>query len=85
MIKIASGPSGHGFAGKPSDHWDSQKRKPKDLFFIHSIVQDRIDNQMQREHRVRYAAELVLVCIICYLLCIKYSAVSAPENMLGWW
>ena len=47
--------------------------------------QYRIDNQMQREHRVRYAAELVLVCLICYLLCIKYSAVSAPENMLRWW
>ena len=33
---------------------------------------------------VRQAAELVLT-VMCHLLCIKYSAVSAPENMLRWW
>ena len=58
------------------------KEKTKRFVLYSQYRESSDDNQMQREHWVRYAAELVLVC---YLLCIKYSALSAPENILRWW
>ena len=52
------------------------KEKTK-RFVLYSQYRERSDRQ--QEHRVRHAAELVLVCYISYVL------VSAPENMLRWW
>ena len=73
----------HGRSGGETAQVPKTKR-----FVLYSQYRERSksDRQLNAMRALgKHAGELLLVCIICYLLCIKYSAMSAPENMLRWW